>query len=228
VEHLSAERIAAIASDLGPGPMAAEAGHLARCRACSDDVDELAAVTSGVRDASGTTLRPPHPDVWAAIDAEVGGRGATRRPRAWLPVAVAAAAGLVVGAGAVLGVQALRDGGGGSGTVLARTDLAALPGQSGEGSAELVRASDALQLRVHASLQGSPGAEYHEVWLINSDGKRMYALGVLPSSGDASYWLPAPLDQQLDGYSTVDISLEPDDGDTAHSQLSLVRGTLPG
>ena len=54
----------------------------------------------------------------------------------------------------------------------------------------------------------------------------MVALGVLPSSGDASYWLP-PLDARLDGYQTVDISLEPEDGDTAHSQHSLVRGELP-
>ena len=228
MEHLSAERIAAIASDLGPGPMAAEAGHLARCRACSDDVSELAAVADGVRDVSATTLRPPHPDVWAAISAEVGPAAADRRPRAWLPVAVAAAAGLVVGAAGVLGVEALRAAGSDGDTVVARTDLAALPGQSGDGSAELVRASDALQLRVHASLQSSPGGDYHEVWLLNADGRRMYALGVLPSSGDGSYWLPAPLDQQLGGYSTVDISLEPDDGDTAHSQQSLVRGTLPG
>lgn len=228
MEHLSAERIAALASDLGPGPMAAESGHLARCRACSDDVAELAAVTSGVRDASRTPLRPPHPDVWAAISAEVGESAPARRPRSWLPVAVAAAAGLVVGVGGVLGVEALGGEGPGSDAVVARTDLAALPGQSGEGSAEIVRAQDALQLRVHATLQSSPGGDYHEVWLINGDGERMYALGVLPSSGDASYWLPTPLAQQLDGYSTVDISLEPDDGVTAHSRHSLVRGTLPG
>jgi anti-sigma-K factor RskA len=55
----------------------------------------------------------------------------------------------------------------------------------------------------------------------------MLALGVLPSSGDASYWLPTPLDARLDGYETVDISLEPEDGDTTHSQHSLVRGQLP-
>ena len=49
---------------------------------------------------------------------------------------------------------------------------------------------DALQLRVHAALGASPDGDHHEVWLINGDGRRMYALGVLPSSGDASYWLP--------------------------------------
>ena len=80
---------------------------------------------------------------------------------------------------------------------------------------------------MHAALGSSPAGGYHEVWLLNRDGQRMFALGVLPSSGDASYWLPPPLDDRLDGYETVDISLEPEDGDAAHSQHSLVRGQLP-
>ncbi|SER30731.1 anti-sigma factor [Microlunatus flavus] len=237
MDHLSADRLATLATDVAAAPEPHEGEHLASCRACRDDVAELADLAHAVRDLGPATLRPPHPDVWAAITSEVdaapvGTSGASplRRRRVWVPAAVAAAVGLVVGAGAVLGVSAIRadDDGGGGGALVARADLAALPGQTGEGTAELVRRSDTLQLRVHAALQPSPGSDYHEVWLINGDGRRMYALGALPSSGDASYWLPGPLSQQLDGYSTVDISLEPDDGDTVHSQHSLVRGTLPG
>lgn len=227
--HLSADRLAALVSDPSVGPEPEELAHLSGCRACRDDVAELGEVAQDVRDAGRTTLRRPHPDVWAAITQEVGATAPTRRGRSWFPVAVAAAAGLVVGVGGVLGVDALRGRDAtGADTLVARTDLAALPGESGRGSAELVRAQDALQLRVHASLGTSPSSDYHEVWLINADGRRMFALGVLPSSGDASYWLPTTLTQQLDGYATVDISVEPDDGQTAHSQHSLVRGTLPG
>lgn len=231
--HLSADRLAALAADQAAAPARAEIEHLAGCRACSDDVTELAAVADGVREVRATTLRAPHPDVWAAVSQEIAPATSAGRPRRWLPVAAAAAVGLVVGIGATLGVQAIdgpdADGSSGGGTsTLANVDLAALPGQSGQGTAELVRAQDSLMLRVHAALQPLPGGDYHEVWLINTDGRRMYSLGVLPASGDADYWLPGPLDGRLDGYSVVDISLEPDDGDAVHSQHSLVRGTLPG
>jgi anti-sigma-K factor RskA len=234
VAHLSADRLAALATDPTVEPEPSEVEHLSRCRACHDDVTELGALAHDVREVQPSTLRAPHPDVWAAISQEVQPAAPVGWRRRWLPVAVAAAAGLVVGIAGTLGVQALGpdggDGGGpGGGTsVVASVDLSALPGESGEGTAELVRAQDSLMLRVHAALQPSPTDDYHEVWLINADGRRMYSLGVLPSSGDADYWLPTPLDGRLDGYSTVDISLEPDDGDTAHSRHSLVRGTLPG
>ena len=238
-DHLSADRLAALATDPTVRPRPAEVEHLAGCRACRDDVTELGSLAHDVREARPSTLRTPHPDVWAAITQQVGPAGdagpgveSDRARRRWLTVALAAGVGLVVGIGATLGVQALGPGAGsdepGQSTTVATVQLAALPGESGQGTAQLVQAQDALVLRVHAALTPSPGDDYHEVWLINTDGRRMYALGVLPTTGDADYWLPQPLDGRLDGYSTVDISLEPDDGDTAHSRHSLVRGTLPG
>ena len=135
-----------------------------------------------------------------------------------------------MGVGGTLGVLALRssDEPVAGPALVASTVLAPLPGETGEGTAELVRDRDTLQPASTPPSPPRPPRDYHEVWLINSDGRRMYALGVLPSSGDASYWLPTPTDDRLDGYQTVDISLEPEDGDAAHSQHSLVRGQLPG
>ena len=176
--------------------------------------------------------------MWAGVERELEAeaeaeapagrrRAGNSRRRRYAVAAVAAAAGLVAGVGGTLGVDALRPTEDGP-ALLASTVLTPLPGEVGQGTAELVREHDTLQLRVHATLGASPSRDYHEVWLINGDGRRMYALGVLPSSGDASYWLPPPLDDQLDGYQIVDISLEPQDGDAVHSQHSLVRGQLPG
>jgi anti-sigma-K factor RskA len=65
------------------------------------------------------------------------------------------------------------------------------------------------------------------VWLINTDGQRMYTLGVLPDDGRASYPLPPELAGQLQGFTTVDVSIEPYDGNPAHSRESQVRGILP-
>ena len=56
----------------------------------------------------------------------------------------------------------------------------------------------------------------------------MYSLGVLPPSGVQSYPIPPELDGGLGAYTIVDVSLEPYDGNSAHSHNSLVRGSLPG
>ena len=65
------------------------------------------------------------------------------------------------------------------------------------------------------------------MWLINSDGKRMYSLGVLPATGSGTYPLPGLLGDGLEGFTIVDVSIEPYDGNPEHSRDSQVRGTLP-
>lgn len=245
MDHLNPEQLAALAAEPTFTLPPEEQEHLSSCLACRADLDELGALVHEVRAAGSTEVRTPRPEVWAGVERELATDASTpgagvraavpprRAParRRVATAAVAAAAGLVVGVGGTLGVLASRspvrpDQPAGP-ALVATAALAPLPGESGEGTAELVRADDTLQLRVHAALGSSPGGDYHEVWLLSSDGRRMFALGVLPSSGDGSYWLPPPLDGRLDGYETVDISLEPDDGDAAHSQHSLVRGELP-
>ena len=67
---------------------------------------------------------------------------------------------------------------------------------------------------------------YREVWLINADGQRMYPLGVLPDDGRATYPLPPALAGQLQGFNIVDVSIEPYDGNPAHSRESQVRGSF--
>jgi len=42
--------------------------------------------------------------------------------------------------------------------------------------------------------------------LINTDGKRMYSLGVLPGGGTSTF-VPTGLGDELDGFTIVDISL---------------------
>jgi anti-sigma-K factor RskA len=62
------------------------------------------------------------------------------------------------------------------------------------------------------------------VWLINVDGERMVALGILARSDNGTFEVPRRLLEQ--GYRIVDISVEPDDGDPTHSGVSLARGEL--
>ena len=143
-----------------------------------------------------------------------------RRRKWWPIVAAAAALGLVVGAGATVIINRNDV------QVAASTPLTALPGQTGHGTAELLRARNDPELRV--SVDGpQPADRYREVWLINSDGQRMYSLGVLPESGTGTYPLPTLLANGLDGFTIVDVSIEPYDGNPEHSRNSQVRGTLP-
>jgi anti-sigma-K factor RskA len=143
-------------------------------------------------------------------------------PRRWA-VLVAAAVGLLVGVGVTAVVNQARTD---DVQIVSTTTLTALPGQSGRGQAELVRDNGATALRI--DVEGSaPSSEFREVWLINNDGKRMYALGVLPATGSGTYPVPAQLGDSLDGFTIVDVSIEPYDGNAAHSLKSQVRGTLP-
>ena len=62
------------------------------------------------------------------------------------------------------------------------------------------------------------------MWLINVDGKRMVAVGLLASGDEGEFEVPLRLIDE--GYRIVDISIEPDDGDPTHSGVSLARGEL--
>jgi anti-sigma-K factor RskA len=135
-------------------------------------------------------------------------------------VAAAAVFGLIIGAGITTVVARDRV------EVASSTSLEALPGQTGQGTAELLRDRGRPELRVQIDAPPSPD-RYREVWLINTDGQRMYPLGVLPDDGRATYPLPPALAGQLQGFNIVDVSIEPYDGNPAHSRESQVRGVLP-
>jgi anti-sigma-K factor RskA len=193
------------------------------------EADSVPPVTPNDRPASDVpgndeTANDKPVSVVAASDetTDAGGEKpiAGRRRKWWPIVAAAAALGLVVGAGATVIINRNDV------QVAASTALSALPGHTGHGTAELLRTPNDPELRV--SVDGpQPADRYREVWLINSDGQRMYSLGVLPESGTATYPLPTLLANGLDGFTIVDVSIEPYDGNPKHSRNSQVRGTLP-
>jgi anti-sigma-K factor RskA len=134
-------------------------------------------------------------------------------------VLAVAAACLVVGLlGGVIADAGVRS------SVLAATRLAGLPAApTASGEADVVETSTGdrtLDLDVR-KLQAPDG--FYQVWVIDPTVTKMVPVGVL-SGGRGRFVLPAGVD--LADYPVVDVSLEPLDGNPAHSGKSVLRGTL--
>ena len=215
--------------------------HVGGCLECSEAVDAFAAARAL---AGGGPLVAPPQHVRDQVMTHVR-RGAPDAPPAPIPLPVAhsharvrrgispwlagIAASLALLAGLGLGrltgepaptPEAVDPA---PGTVVAAADLTALDSDAARGVASAVETGDAVTLRVSAKELGDD-AGVHEVWLINVDGKRMVAIGLLASGDEGQFEVPLGLIDK--GYRIVDISVEPDDGDPTHSGVSLARGEL--
>ncbi len=240
--HADLDDLAALALDPADAP-ADVRRHVGACADCADLVASLADVRTlagegpltpapaRVRAQVMAEVRAPaepEDDVVRAMRAPVS--AARARTRARIPAwAAGLAAGIALVAGLGLGRFTAADQvtpeaqPADTGTVVAAADLTALDSDAQRGVASAVRDDDMITLRVKARELGDE-AGFHEVWLINVDGTRMVALGVLAEWDTGEFQVPRGLIDE--GYRIVDISVEPDDGDPTHSGVSLARGEL--
>lgn len=163
----------------------------------------------------------PPPAPWPAAAAVAP----QRRPllRRLLVVSVAAAALLTLG----VAVGVLLTGDGDNGRSGGARDLALAPvggrGQGATGSVSLVpRAGGDATVRV-SGMRPNGGGDFYELWLLGDKGE-LISLGSfrVPRSGSAELTVPLPVDPARFRY--LDVSREPDDGDPAHSTISILRG----
>lgn len=230
------------------GPPETDA-HLATCPRCRAELEQLRSVVRTARAGSPDDVpEQPPARVWEGITAELGlgapaaplpvadGResdelAVARQRRARRPVRttgllVAAAAGGVLAGG--LGVWALTDvGDDAPPDVVAQTRLAPLPAWDAEGTAAVEVTADGTRELV-VDLAGAASGDhdgFHEVWLLDPEVSQLVSLGVLEGER-GTFAIPSGLD--LAEMPVVDVSLEPYDGDPAHSGDSVVRGTLEG
>ena len=244
-EHVSADDLAlrALGEELPDLPES----HLAGCAHCQSELDQLRAVVTTARSVQPDDypVTPP-PSVWEGVVAELGlatgggpgaGVAAEYSPVAGVPVpaarnrrrsvllALAAGViGLLIGIGATAVVTAGDD----DLPVVASTELTVLADDSSGGDAEVVRegAGRVLELDVPTLTPDSKG--FYEVWLLDKDAKRLVSIGLLDLSQGTTARFPIPDDVDLATYPVVDVSVEPADGNPAHSGDSVVRGTLAG
>ena len=185
------------------------------------DLTELRALLAQAEVPEGGWVPPP-PELWERIEAATSEPDVVvaferpRRRRRWAGIVLGAAAAVVAIVVAAIAVGDTGD----DATVVTAVDLERL-GESGAGRAELVEHDDTLQIRLQT--EGlDPGDGYLELWLIDPTVSRLVSLG--PLRDDGTYDLPAHLDPAA--FPIVDVSIEPVDGNPAHSGNSVLRGEL--
>ncbi|MCZ2831026.1 anti-sigma factor [Modestobacter sp. VKM Ac-2986] len=235
MQHCSPEQLA-LAALREPLP-AADAAHLADCAACRGEVAALQRAVDALAvpalAAPAPSVTPP-PRVWDAIAAATGVSATPApaptsepepapapvvelRPRRtrWLAAAAAAA---VVGGLAGAAVLTRDD----AGAVVAATTLDPLDADESSGTAEVRERDGVRSLQVDLDAP-SLGEGYYEVWLLRPDVSGLVPLGVVHQGANS---VPLPDGLDLGDYPVVDVSVEPLDGDPAHSGVSVARGSL--
>jgi hypothetical protein len=186
---------------------------------------EPAAQPSGVE--QGWLFPAQADDAYHESIASEPGRRATFEPPTsrfivWQLLA-AAVVGVVLGAGVAWIVLDRTGDAGSGGEGVASSTLAGFNGHDASGDLQVLQTSTGQQLKVDlVTSEGDKG--FIQVWLLNAKTNGMVALGVLDND-HGTFNIPQGLD--LGRYNQVDVSLEPYDGDPAHSSTSLARGPVP-
>jgi hypothetical protein len=201
--------------------------------------DQIAAAT-GVQthphpdEVARHTVEPPATDIPAEPPTREPPAVPVQRSRSWTSRSWAsrldgrllalAASCLVIGLlGGVFGNRVLTDRDTPPDPVVAATRLAGLPAApSASGQADVTESADGRTLSLGVRQLGVPDG-FYEVWLIDRTVSKMVPIGVL-SGSQGRFTLPAGVN--LEDYPLVDISVEPLDGNPAHSGKSVLRGTL--
>lgn len=189
--------------------------HLAGCDNCRRELAVLAASSASLRAAARQPQPATAPDAPAPDAAPAPPRAGWRRGPL---VGLAAALALAVAAAAVLWAGGLWRPDRPDRTV----PLAGVGAVAASGRASMAGAGDDRQMTVAAEdLPPLRVGQYYEVWLLDPGAGTVFPVGVLPPDGEGRFTLPASV---VGRYQVIDVSLEADDGDPAHSKRSLLRG----
>jgi anti-sigma-K factor RskA len=156
---------------------------------------------------------------------------APRRPRWWqrplalrpLPAAAIATVLLVVGIAAGVLVAGGDGDDAAGGRVIALAPVEPLGGKA-TGTAQFAASGE--RAKVHLTgLPPSEDGEFYELWLLNAPDD-LVSLGSfqVPASGEVDVSVPVPGD--AGAFKALDVSVEPADGDPAHSSKSVLRAPL--
>ncbi len=202
---------------LGPIDLPTERPSEAVWDAIADAAPDLVAGSGSGPGAPSVVATPPDTEPGTAPVQSLFAKPA----RPWvkpLVMVTAAAAALLVAVPLLLAVTSSDD------RERRQAELAALADFDGSGSAEL----DGRSLTVDFAAEPAPDGSFYELWLLQIDDDEglvgLQSLGPIEVGEDGSFEVPEGVD--LDEFATVDVSIEPDDGNPDHSGQSVLQGQL--
>ncbi len=142
----------------------------------------------------------------------------------WL-AAAAAVVGVLAGVGGTVLVKNADQATAPAVSILARTALDPLDAPAARGTAVVEEHDGMRSLTVDVQGLALPADSFYQVWLIDKGVTKMVAVGVLNTAEHGTFDVPSSLD--LSAFPVVDVSLQPMNGNPAHSSVSVVRGVLP-
>jgi len=138
------------------------------------------------------------------------------------PAAAGGLAALLLAIGIAAGV--LIDSGSGNAPASADLVLSRIDDGPAGAHGDVLVAGDAREATLElAGLDPTGPDNFYELWLLDEDG-RMIALGSFPVGGDGKAEIELPLPVEPSRYRYFDVSLQEDNGDPAHSGVSVLRG----
>jgi hypothetical protein len=249
LDHDHVDLLGLIAGELGRDDTISAARHVPSCPHCTEELTDLAIAHGALTAASAALSRldqaPSDRPNSAARLADLLGHDVSQaalpplevdtteatvhmgRPKR-LAVVVAGVAAMVaalVGAGIGVGTVIARPGNLASGPLVASAALRPIDAPaSATGSIKAVAVGNTRKLTVETKhLKAPSGEHFYEVWMLNTATLKMLPVGVLPPSGTGTYSMGASI---MAGYSAVDISLQTNNGNPAHSSTSVLRATF--
>lgn len=208
--------------ELSNAEVAGVGAHLETCEECRAELSEVAvghALLAGTTRTLGERSPVALPEV-PPLSAPASAPSASR----WLrPLGlVAAAAALMIGTFAVTRWADTDEPAPQIAVPERSADLEPVEGNAG-GRVEMTSQDDGVTMTVSThDLPTIGDDEFYYVWLFDPTTEKMLPLGVVGPEGSASFRLP---DSLVGRYQVVDVSLESDDGDPAHSVTSVLRAT---
>jgi Anti-sigma-K factor rskA, C-terminal len=236
VSHLDDDTLALLALGEPPDDNGVASRHLDDCPQCRAELERLEHTVAIGRSlgAENRVLESPPPRVWDAIVSELDldrgtGTGVvelagarSRRRRRWVGRRIFAVAAAVILILVVIGGVVLVREGSDSEAPLREVALRPVDAGGVSGRAQLVRDQGQLALKVDTQGLKTHGGSYYELWLMNPATNSFVSLGPVVPGTTGVHPIPPGVTVKTDPY--VDISIEPLDGDPAHSTVSVLRG----
>jgi predicted anti-sigma-YlaC factor YlaD len=201
-----------LSGELDRGGLTRVVRHLHGCDACRSDLVDISAANAALRAVAPVLAVESIPVEMAGIV------GVARRRR--VPVLAGVAAAVVI----VVAVASLSFAVGHHRSGRRTIDLVALGTSSAaSGTVSMTPTKSAQDMKVSTvDLAAPPRGSFYEVWLFNPATGKMLPVGVLSLTVASNYQLA---DDLVASYTKVDVSLQQDNGNPAHSNTSVLRAS---